>query len=158
MGNASHAHIKRHKLLIKPFANTPYKILNLGNKSKEFIKFAKKMNVNIEWGGWDLRKNLPQKISQCKIGICCSTNYDSCPRVIPEYFACGLPVIATENINFWHEKYINEQTGLLVEEKQILESAKKLINMHKNPINYYENKLSMSCAANYLHSLIEDIL
>ena len=74
MGNASHAHIKRHKLLIKSFANTPYKILNLGNKSKEFIKFAKKMNVNIEWGGWDLRKNLPQKISQCKISICCSTN------------------------------------------------------------------------------------
>ena len=120
MANASQAVIKRHKLLLKSFSNTKYKILNLGNKDKSFIKLAKKLNVDITWEGWDSRKNLPKKISKCKIGICCSTNYDSCPRVIPEYLACGLPVVATNNMNFWHEKYITKESGILVDENKLL--------------------------------------
>jgi glycosyltransferase involved in cell wall biosynthesis len=157
MANASQDKIKRHKLFLKSFANTKYKILQLGNTNKKYIKMAKELNVNITWKGWGLRKKLPKLINKCKIGICCSTNYDSCPRVIPEYLACNLPIV-TENINFWHKLYVTEKTGIIVNENNIKEGTDKLLKMNLNPINYYNENICMDKAVNSLKELIKDIL
>jgi glycosyltransferase involved in cell wall biosynthesis len=158
MANASQSDIKRHILLIKSFANTEYTILNLGNTDKRLIQLAKKYNVNITWGGWHLRKHLPEKISQCKVGICCSTNYDSCPRVIPEYLACGLPVIATSNMNFWHDKYITNKTGVLVNEHDLLGGIQDALKIKAGVRRYYDNNLGMEKAVEHLKKLVENIL
>ena len=133
MANAPQAKLKRHELLLKSFANTNIKILNLGSKDERLMEMARIYKVDIKWGGWHLRKHLPALISKCKVGICCSTNYDSCPRVIPEYLACGLPVVVTENINFWAEKYITNQTGCLVNEDDILKGVETILHNY----NYY---------------------
>jgi len=154
MANASQAKIKRHRLFLRALAGSELKVLNLGNKDSKLIKLGKQLGVNVVWGGWFLRKELPQKISQCKVGVCCSTGYDSCPRVIPEYLACGLPVVATKNMNFWHNKYINKRTGLLVSDGKLLEAIKQVIARKLNPINYYRRYLSLPVAAKYLASLL----
>jgi glycosyltransferase involved in cell wall biosynthesis len=162
MANATQGEIKRHEMLIKAFSKSKYRILSLGNTNKKYVRMARELKTNIEWGGWSLRKELPQKISQCKVGICCSTNYDSCPRVIPEYLACGIPVIATKNINFWQNKYINVNTGMLVKGtsdhlKQALDN-----NIHSlsriNTRDYYEKHLSLDQASDHLINIIESIL
>jgi len=158
IANASQGTIKRHKLLLKTFSNTKYSILNLGNNSKEYVNKAKKLNVDINWAGWFLRKYLPEKISSCKVGVCCSTNYDSCPRVIPEYLACGIPVVATNNMNFWHEKYITEETGILVNGKNIMNGVEKMLNCDGNIKKYYDDNICMEKAVDHLYKLIKNIL
>lgn len=158
IANGTQRGIKRHELFLKSFAGSKYKILNLGNISKKIVKLAQQLAVNITWGDWSLRKYLPPKISQCKVGVCCSTNYDSCPRVIPEYLACGLPVVATKNINFWHDKYITPETGLLVEEDGLKKGVKKILRCHYDVRPYYDNYLNMEEASEHLHGLIEEIL
>lgn len=158
MANASQGNIKRHELFLRTFAGSKYKILNLGNIDKKYVKLAKQLAVNIDWGDWSLRKYLPAKISQCKVGICCSTNYDSCPRVISEYLACGLPIIVTKNVNFWHEKYITKETGLLVGEDKLKMGVKRVLRGQYDVYPYYQNNLNMGKAVEHLCGLIENIL
>jgi len=158
IANGTQRGIKRHELFLQSFAGSKYKILNLGNISKKLVKLAQQLSVNITWGDWSFRKYLPPKISQCRVGVCCSTNYDSCPRVIPEYLACGLPVVATNNINFWHEKYITPETGLLVEEDGLKKGVKKVLCRNYDAYLYYKNNLCLDKASEYLYDLIETIL
>ena len=157
MANASTSRIKRHELILKSFARSRYSILNIGNTDKKFIRMAKELKVNIEWAGWHLRKELPKLINQCRVGICCSTNYDSCPRVIPEYLACNVPVIATKNINFWHKKYINKNTGVLVDDNKLISGVDYCIAHKIKPYQYYNKNLSMKKAARYLLGLIKEL-
>ena len=157
MANASQSEIKRHKLLIQSFAGTNYKILNLGNMDKTFIRMAENMGVDITWGGWSLRKDLPEQISKCRVGVCCSSNYDSCPRVIPEYLACGLPVVATDNMNFWHDKYITDESGMLIDKHGILLAVQDALKKDYNTRKFYEENISMDIAVEYLKKLIEKI-
>jgi len=158
MANASQVKIKRHDLLIRSLAGSGLKVLNLGNTDKKLIKLARDLGTDIEWGGWSLRRKLPERISQCRVGVCCSTSYDSCPRVIPEYLACGVPVVVTSNINFWAGQYINKDTGLIAGESEILDAIKMLIKMKPRPRQYYKNNLSVECAAKYLDGLIRSYI
>ena len=157
MANGVQFKIKRHRLFLESFAGTNYRILNLGNKNPQMVALAKKLKVKITWAGWSLRKSLPKQISRCRVGVCCSTNHDSCPRVIPEYLACGLPVVATKNINFWQKKYITPQTGALVDENKLVEGVKQIISKSINPLTYYNSHLSLGKAAEYLASLVDSI-
>lgn len=160
MANATQAAIKRHALLLEAFAGTDYKIMNIGNVDKQYVKMASKLDVNITWVGWKYRRDLPKLISQCKVGVVCSTNYDSCPRVIPEYLACGLPVVATNNINFDHAKYINKTTGVLVKEKNILSGVEKLLKSDKSHdvVRYYRKELDMHNASTKLSEQLKELL
>ena len=157
MANASTSRIKRHELLLKSFAKSRYTVLNIGNTDKKFIKMAKELKVKTEWAGWHLRKELPKLINQCRVGICCSTNYDSCPRVIPEYLACNVPVVTTKNINFWHQKYINKNTGILVDENSLSNGVNYCISQKIEPYRYYNKNLSMKKAVKYLWRLIKEL-
>ena len=160
MANASQAKIKRHSLMIETFSNSKYKILNLGNKDNSLIKLAKKLNTNVIWNGWSLRKNLPPKISECKVGLCCSNNIDSNPRILPEMLACDIPIIVTDNVNFWREKYINEKTGIVTSEHDILSAVKFILDNYDQfyPREYYEKYLSIEKSVEHLANLINRIL
>lgn len=158
VANGTQHKIKRHALLFKSIVGTQYSVLNIGNIDQSIRRLARDLGVNVTFDGWDCRKNLSGKISSCKVGVCCSTNYDSCPRVIPEYLACGLPIVATSNMNFWHDKYVvNDVSGCLVEENDILNgirSATKLPGSRK----FYDENVSMDIAADYLYNLCKTIL
>lgn len=151
MANAPQAHLKRHKLAFESLAGTGISILHLGLVDGRLRKWAK--NTNVTFGGWHRRPLLPEFISQCRIGLVCCTDYDSCPRVLPEYLACGLPVVATSNMHFWHDKYITKDTGLLCEDDQIRQSIEQLLS---NPpatgdvLAYYNKYLSLDAASRRL--------
>lgn len=158
MANAAQQKIKRHRLLINAVANTGLKVLNIGNKDPALQEYARRVNADITWAGWHLRKHLPELISRCKVGVCCSTNRDSCPRVIPEYLACGLPVVATANINFWNDKYISNRprTGLLVGEDGIADGIHEVLSDlgAYRPRKHYVETLSLDVAARRLKEQI----
>lgn len=158
VANAAQSRIKRHKLLIRSLARTNITVLNIGNTDKEIMKMADKNDVKITWSGWSLRKFLPEKISSCRMGVCCSTNYDSCPRVIPEYLACRLPVVVTQNVNFWHDKYITPLTGILSPEDKLLNSIRSVLEHRYEPRDYYDKNVSMDKASEHLTRLISNVL
>jgi glycosyltransferase involved in cell wall biosynthesis len=158
MANASQMSIKRHELLIRSLSGSGLKVLNIGNTNPSLIKLAKNLNVDITWAGWHLRKHLPEMITKCRVGVCCSNNIDSCPRVIPEYLACNVPVVVTDNVNFWSDHYITEETGLVVNERDLLSGIIKLMNKNCSPFNYYARNLSLYVASMGLHCQVSKIL
>jgi len=59
------------------------------------------------------RKMIPRLMGACKVGIVTVEHEpDSCPRVIPEMLACGLPVIALDRVRFWQEIYLPDGKGV----------------------------------------------
>jgi len=140
--NASQKTIKRHELLIKAVSKLGLKTLVIGNTDKSLMRQYK----HIRWAGWHLRKHLPALISSCKVGVCCSSNYDSCPRVIPEYLACNIPVVVTSNVNFWREKYITKHTGLCISDKRLAKGIDKCLRGTWHPHKYYQKYLDMDKA------------
>lgn len=153
MANAAQYQIKRHWLFMEQFRDSGLKILHLGNNSNKLKAYGKEHGMDITWGGWDLRNTLAPKISQCRVGVNCSTDRDSCPRVIPEYLSCGLPVVVTDNVNFWQERYINEHTGRLCGKKELANTVKDLLNDMPDPAKlraYWQEHLSMDRAASDL--------
>ena len=154
MANATQSKIKRHKLVIESFKKTGLKVLNIGNTDKTLIRYAKSIGADVEWEGWKFRKFLPELISSCRVGLCCSTGIDSCPRVIPEYLACGLPVVVTNSVKMWRDKYITDSTGLSVGDDKIVSAVKRLLSADSTR-SYYEDNLSVDSAADYLAGLLQ---
>jgi len=157
MANATQAEIKGHELFLKSMAGSGLSILNVGNVDQKYVDMAKDLGVNIEWKGWHLRKDLPSIISSCKVGVVCSVSKDSCPRVIPEYLACGLPVVATEDVRFWSEQYITSESGVVVPRDGILDGVKDVLGRLKsfNAAGYYEKELSLEKSADSIAGMIE---
>ena len=130
-------------------------LLNLGNNMKSSFSFKFPPNVI----SYRVVKSLmPDHICKCKMGIVAVDNqYDSCPRVIPEMLACGLPIVVLDQVRFWKEKYIVPGvTGELTTKEKFWETVKYVLdNINKyEPRKYYEENLSTKIAAKYLRSLI----
>ena len=160
VANASEALIKRHELFLRSFQGTGYRILNIGTVDQKWVELARELMVDVTWSGWHLRKELPGLLSRCNIGVCCCGDRDSCPRVIPEYLACGLPIIVTDNVHFWHDKYVTQETGFVVQDDQLVEGVHTIIAERAayDPAGYYERNLSMPVAAKRLKKQIQSIL
>ena len=154
MANSSQADIKRHKLAFRAFKGSSLRVLHLGLSDDRIKAYADGSKVKFK--GWHRRPKLPKLISQCRVGLVCSTSYDSCPRVLPELLACGLPVVATDNMNFWHEKYINERTGILCPDGEIKKSCKEILhNLDKyDPRGYYDENISLDVSSKRLVEII----
>ena len=118
------------------------------------------------------RIDIPAEISRCKVGIVPYWNQiDSCPRIIPEMLACGLPLIIADELNFWEEKYrygYYEGSGLgwfinlTVSSKETfwqlacyeLAKQKYRTGVDENMTDYYQKNLSIPIAAKYIKGLI----
>ncbi len=90
------------------------KVLNLGNKPD---RYKRPPNVDSKRV---LRSDMAENISSCKVGIVAvSSDIDSCPRVIPEMLACGIPIIVRAGTRFWGDKYIKSASTLKPLEERI---------------------------------------
>jgi len=82
------------------------KVLNLGNNPRGF-KYPKNVTSYRV-----LRPQMAENIAKCRMGIVASkAEIDSCPRVIPEMMACGIPVVVLDRVKFWQDKYIESALG-----------------------------------------------
>jgi len=67
------------------------KALQLGNEDRNAPHSFKVVNAK--------REAMPAMMSQCRVGILPSSSDDSGPRVVPEFAACGVPVVASDDVN-----------------------------------------------------------
>jgi hypothetical protein len=106
--------------------------------------------------------------AKCKVGIVTvAGNIDSCPRVIPEMLACGLPIIVLDEVRFWKDKYIESvassrsqfSTGEVTNKANFWDYVKFVLNNLTlyEPRKYYEENLSLESSAKFLISKIEEV-
>jgi hypothetical protein len=108
------------------------------------------------------RIDMPKWINKCKVGIVPYSNVDSCPRVIPEILACGLPIFAFDSVNVDFSKYVpcnktdeNNIWNVVCLELQLMkDTADRNKYSHSNLAEYYNNYLSIEKAATHIKSLI----
>jgi len=157
MANSTDKDIKRIKLTFETFKDSRYSLLHIGMLNDRDKQLAKKHNIKSV--GWQRRANLSAFMSQCKMGLICSTEYDSCPRVLPEFLVCGLPVIVTNDMNIWFEKYITPETGISCQLNTlgILNGIYHILKHYDqyNSYNYYWKNLSINHAAKHLWDIIK---
>jgi hypothetical protein len=137
-----------------------FKMLNLGFPTRRFKKPDNVTSYRV------LKSVMSEHIQKCKIGIIVSTggtglfglSYDSCPRIIPELLACGLPIVVLDELEFWAEKYITPLTGKLANRGNYWETVKFVLdNLDSyNPRKYYEDNLSLAIAAKFLRRKIDE--
>lgn len=72
-------------------------ILQIGNPPKRHPK-----NVHVVKARSEM---MPKLMAMCRVGILPSTEDDSGPRVVPEFIACGLPVVASVEVRLWDDMY-----------------------------------------------------
>ncbi len=135
------------------------KLLNLGSASTSYVCPNNVTSYRVQ------RQNMARNIAKCKVGIVVvNSNIDSCPRVIPELLACGLPIVVLEGTRFWHDMYIksafdsstHNSTGELATVDNFWEVvAFVLKNIHLySPRKYYKDYLSLNKSAEYLRGLL----
>jgi hypothetical protein len=125
-------------------------ILNIGNKGK---LPAPNNITRIRL----LRSSVSEYMQKCSVGIVCSSGkVDSCPRVIPELLASGVPVVVLNETHIWEEKYINSRTGKIASRENFwLVVSDVLRNLESyQPRVFYEENLSLKKSAEYLVKLI----
>lgn len=126
------------------------KMLQLGFKPKE-LKRPKNVRIcRVD------RKDMPDAINKCKVGIVPYGKHDSCPRIIAEFIACGVPIVALKSVMFWKDKYLNGITGAVAREEKFWDYVEAYLNAHDSiPIRrYYEDNLSLGKAARHLKEII----
>lgn len=93
-------------------------------------------------------------LNRCNVVIAPYTSEDSCPRIIPEALACGIPVVALDTCQFWREKYPVD----VVSKKHFWDVVRERIRGDNHMIaEEYKNKLSLKVAAGHLRSLIDEV-
>lgn len=132
------------------------KLLNLGNNPRGYKYPNNVTSYRV------LRAEMAQHYAKCKMGIVVvNSEIDSCPRVIPEQLACGLPIVVLDGIRFWKDKYIvSGVTGELATKAEFW----KVVNFVLSNLNlydsrkYYEQNLSLLIAAKFLRRKIDEVM
>jgi len=129
------------------------KLLNLGNRNDRYEHPSNVTSYRV------LRTEMCKNINKCKVGIVVAkSNIDSCPRVIPEMLACGIPIVVLDGTRFWKDKYIvSGVTGESANENNFWDVVKHVLNnvSSYNTRKYYEENLSLKHAAKFLREKIE---
>jgi hypothetical protein len=108
-----------------------------------------------------LRPKMAENIARCKVGIVAvEADIDSCPRVIPEMLACGIPIVVLDTVRFWKDKYIESvlssrcpyASGEITTREQLWNTVNFVLeNMNLyDPRKYYEHHLSLTQAAQFI--------
>lgn len=85
-----------------------------------------------------------------------SSYEDASPRVITESFMVDTPVLVYKNIiGGW--KYINDETGLFYDSKNIKSKIKKILKNKYNPRNYYLNNYGLKVSGKKFRDFIVKI-
>ena len=139
-----------------------FTLLNLGNNPYNFRYPDNVTSYRL------LKSEMPKNIAKCKMGIVAvSAEIDSCPRVIAELLACGLPIVVLDTVRFWKDKYINSVTssispwasGELAGKDDFWLGVQYVLDNlnYYNPRRYYEENISLDIAAKFLRGKINEI-
>ncbi len=131
------------------------KLLNLGNNPRHFKYPDNVTSYRV------LRPEMAKNIAKCRVGIVTvSSDIDSCPRVIPELLACGIPIVVLDGVRFWREKYIvSGVTGELANVDNFWDTVRHVLDNADayTPRKYYKESLSLDHAARFIRGKIDEV-
>jgi len=155
------SYTKRFPLIIDSVKEGNLSTLIIGDVKEDLQKEVKKTYSNkITFAGRRKRKELPKLYSECKVGLATHSSLESCPRVIPEFLACDLPIVVTNDTLFWKEKYIDfKRTGFTVlpDPSYIAKAIQVIIKERESfdPRRFYMENLTLEKSSKHLVSIIE---
>jgi hypothetical protein len=128
------------------------KVLHLGNFTGRYTAPSNVIRKHVA------RIDMPSEISKCKVGIVPYWNQiDSCPRVIPEMLACGLPLVVADELNFWSNKYpsmpSNKDNFWRYTERLTVLSNEQT---QKERVDFYQENLSIPVAVKHIRGFINE--
>lgn len=153
---------KGHKFI---YSTVPkdIKLLNLGNNPRGYKYPNNVTSYRV------VRPEMAKHIAKCKVGIVAvESEIDSCPRVIPELLACGLPIIVLEGVRFWKDKYVKSvhddsvmnPTGEMATKENFWDAVRFMLKYkyYYEPSLYYKRNLSLQIAAGFIREKIRELL
>lgn len=156
--NSTKNPVKRFESLLRCLKGRGIRVLAIGQIDDSYKGLASQLGLDIDFREWVPRKDLPPLMGQCRIGVCSSGSKDSCPRVVPEFLACDLPVVVPNDLGLWYEKYITPETGVSVGIDRLADGIADVLGRAESfhPRRYYEKELSLEKATEHLAGVIED--
>lgn len=139
-------------------SNRTLRILQIGNLDVELCNFAATNRLNITFTGWIPRKEIPEWACKATLGICCSTDYESCPRVIPEYLAMNLPIVVLDTVRVSYN-HVNEYTGIKAGPLEFAGAIDQILRAPNEfkPYWYYKKYLSLDYVSTGLAGAIDAV-
>jgi glycosyltransferase involved in cell wall biosynthesis len=156
IGNALQKATKGHEWLLRKLEGSGLNVLQIGRLDRQVLALASRLHLSIEFTGWIPRLFIPLTACRARVGVCCSIG-DSCPRIIPEMLAMGIPIVVKKNDKlFIWEDYFTDPCSVLVDENNFIEALKNHVaNYDKfDARNFYRNNFTLEASAN---SLVEKI-
>lgn len=158
IANAPQKKLKGHKWLFYQLRGSGLKILQIGIVDSEVVRWATENGLKIIFTGWVPRKNIPLLACSAKVGIVASTDYESCPRVIPEYLAMSLPIVVRDTTRV-SNLYVNEHTGKFANDTNFMDILEDVIADASDyrPFWHYWKYLNTDIAARRLAGAVYGI-
>lgn len=99
-------------------------------------------------------ENMCKAINKCRVVIAPYKGADSCPRIISEALACGVPVVALDSCQFWRDKYPVD----VILKKDFWNVVNERIKGDNSAlIGIYNKELSIQMASKYLREVIDEV-
>lgn len=160
VANATQKDTKGHEWFFREMKGTGLRILQIGNLDRGVLALASSLGLNIEFTGQLSRSLLPLLACRAKVGICCSTG-DSCPRIIPEMLAMGIPIVVkkSDRLFLWDD-YFADPCSVLVEEKDFVEALVNHVNNFEsfNARKFYLDNFTLEESSNRLVEVLMDFV
>lgn len=154
------SYTKRFELAVESIIQGGFSALVVGYVPSEMVAQIRGKYPQIVFAGRVTRKVAVGLYNRCRVGLAVHSQLESCPRVIPEFLACNLPLVVTKDTLFWREKYITRSTGCLTNPnvEDISKSIKWALEYKHlmNPREYYKENLNNREAGYYLARVISD--
>lgn len=156
IANSKQKKTKGHEWFFETMKQRDYKILQIGNFDPEVMRWSE--GLNIDFIGWIPRKEISKFACRAKVGVCCSTG-DSCPRIIPEMQAMGIPVVIRNSpgLHLWDDFVKYDSCCVMNDKEGFLRAIDLFVENHKNidARSFYEKELNLDKISNKLVSEIE---
>lgn len=158
IANAPQKKLKGHKWLFDQLVGTGVSIIQIGYTDREVLKWASDRRLNINFVGWVPRKVIPVFACRARVGVVSSTDYESCPRVIPELLLMNLPIVVRDTTRV-SDLYVNRDTGRFASDGDFVGVLQDVLDNEQSylPYEYYKTYLTTDIAASRLAEAINEI-
>ena len=148
---------KGHNELIKAIGGSGLRVLCMGLDTTDMRAKAKSNNADVRFVGFRRRKHLSKLYSSCRVGVVMvDRSRGSCPRVIPEFLACNVPIVCTDNVNV-SSLHVTPTTGRICNMRNLQGVVKNVVASVRDysPRTYYDKYLSVDVAAKKIVDVIK---
>lgn len=145
--------VKNHSLLFDVVKKFKLKAVCVGIRNKEVEELAEGLDVTFT--GFLPPEKVNKYINESKVGISCTSTTEA-PRIILEYMAAGIPIVAHSDEES-SVVYINRETGLLSDGDDFSNAVEKLLKTYStfDTRKYFMQHFRINVLAKYFLNIFD---